>query len=247
MTRGIALLVLLGCGSVNSVGDAGSSPQDAAIPDAAIVTDGLVAWYPMDALVNQSVSDAAGHHDGRCGADACPALIAPGRVGGGAYMFDGQNDLLRVTSTADLETASGFTVTAWVNRAANSPDACIVNKSFGSNGANSWQACINAAGQLAFFSTGANGDDSQTSGNIDTGRWHHIALWWDGSTKATYLDGHRIAATPSVAIAFDTSDITIGSDVDPTGLTAPLQGQLDDTRIYNRALRDDELVALQSP
>jgi hypothetical protein len=159
-------------------------------------------------------------------------------------MFDG-NDLFRVTSTAELETASGFTVTAWVNRAANSPDACIVNKNFGNDGDNSWQACIKADGEIAFFSSGG---DAQISGaTIDTGRWHHIALWWDGSTKATYLNGHRIAATPNVAIAFDASEISIGSDVDPMGLTAPLRGQLDDVRIYNRALRDDELLTLQSP
>jgi len=90
-----------------------------------------------------------------------------------------------------------------------------------------------------------DGDDSQTSGNVDTGHWHHVALWWDGSTKATYFDGHRIASTPNIKIAFDASDITLGSDIDSgTTLVAPLQGQLDDVRIYNRALRDDELLAL---
>jgi len=174
-------------------------------------------------------------------------LTASGRLGG-AYVFDG-TDLIRVPSAPELNTSQGFTVTAWVNRVAGAPDACVVNKGVGTNGNNSWQACIGNGGGVAFFSAGANGahPDQFSTTLLDPGRWYHIALWWNGTTKATYVNGSREAADDGIVIAFDDSDITLGVDIDGTMLVDPFNGQLDDVRIYNRALSPTELTELQSP
>ena len=242
MVRVVALLSLLGCGSVNAGG-----PPDAAA-DAAPQLAGLVAWYRMDALANRVVSDVTGHHDGTCGAGACPLVNSEGRIGG-AYVFDGKDELIRVPSVAELETTTAFTVTAWINRAPGSADACIVNKSVGSNGNNSWQLCLRAAdGAPAFFSAATTGADALTSEmTLETARWYHVALWWNGMTKAIYVDGARLVFKDVAAISFDDSDITIGSDVDAGMLVDPFNGLVDDVRIYNRALSANELMALTSP
>jgi len=249
MVRAAVLLLLLGCGSVNAVGtpDAAAAMSDAAPGDAASI-EGLVAWYRMDTLAERTASDATGHHDATCGVGTCPAVSGDGRIDG-AYVFDGTDDLIRVPSTAELKTPQAFTVTAWINRDPGSTDACIVNKSFGADGNNSWQACIDEAGSLAFYSVSASGADTLATAAavLDTARWYHLALWWNGTTKAIFIDGARTVAKDVPAISFDDADITIGSDVDAGALVGPFSGMVDDVRIYNRALLAAELTALQSP
>ena len=247
MVRAVVLLWLLGCGSVDAASTPDAARPDAAMSDAGPQISGLVAWYRMDALANRVVSDATGAHNGACGAGACPLVNGDGRIDG-AYVFDGIDDLVRVLSVAELETATGFTVTAWINRASATADACIVNKGFGANGNNSWQFCVRADGAPAFFSAATTGTDALTSDALlATARWYHVALWWNGTTKAIYLDGARLVFKDSVAISFDASDITIGGDIDAGALVDPFNGMIDDVRIYNRALSNAELTALQSP
>lgn len=250
-------LLILGCGSVAghapdasvAAADAGDDAVIDAAADGPSIPADLVAWYTMDTLVHQSVPDATGHSDGTCGRTTCPSLIATGRIGG-ALAFNGVDQLVRVPSTADLKTANGFTVTVWVNRATGAGNACIVNKGFGAAADNSWQVCVSAAGKLSFYSAAVAGADAQASPQVlDTEHWYHVALWWDGAskTKATYIDGQR-TASGTADIAFDDSDITIGGDVDPgTAIVAPLAGEVDDLRIYNRALSDTEIAGLASP
>jgi len=232
-------------------GDGGLDAGDGRVDASALPIDGLVAWYPMDQAITTTgaVVDASGHdHGGTCAAGRCPTFDANGRIGG-AYMFDGIDDLFHVPSTQELEDTHGFTITAWIKRADSAPSACVINKSYQAFGDNSWQACIRVDGSLLFYSNddGTNGD-GLNGGTLGTSRWYHLALWWDGSRKATYVDGTRVAVTENVSILFDSADIDIGSDIDDPGakIESPLHGEIDDVRIYNRALSPDEITALQS-
>jgi len=257
MRCAISLVFLIGCGSVNAAIDAGGPAADAdadADADAAIPGDaastGLVAWYTMDSPAQQgTVGDASGHHhDGVCGGNSgavCP-LVGTGKVGG-AYVFNGSTTFFRVRADAELNGTTGFTVAAWLNRG-DAIDGCSVNKGFGSGEHNSWQTCTNAGGDVVFFSQGSvEAHEQDTSGHpLALSEWHHVALWWNGATKATYIDGQRTAQN-DISIAFDSDDITIGADIDNGGIAVPFTGMLDDVRIYNRALSDAEIIALQSP
>lgn len=249
--RTAALMLLFGCGSVRGAAPDAGGPSDAAAPGDAAPgdssrSDGLVAWYKLDSLVQTTAPDATGNADAVCARATCPAATPNGRIDG-AFVFNGVDQLLHVASKPSLETTRAFTVTVWLNRAAGAADACVVNKSFGTTGDNSWQACVSAAGQLAFFSASTTGSDALSSAPvIAAAGWHHLALWWNGTTKATYIDGQR-TAQQDAAISFDNSDITIGADVDGGTVVAPLQGELDDVRIYDRALSDAEIIALAAP
>lgn len=248
--RTAALMLLIGCGSVKGAAPDAGSPGDAApgdaVPADAARSDGLVAWYKLDSLVQTTAPDATGNADAVCARATCPAATPNGQIDG-AFVFNGVDQLLHVASTPSLETTHAFTVTVWLNRAAGADNACVVNKSFGPSGDNSWQACVSAAGKLSFFSASSTSTDGLVSDPvIAAAQWHHIALWWNGTTKATYIDGQR-TAQDDAAISFDASDITIGADVDGTTTVAPLDGELDDVRIYDRTLSDAEIIALAAP
>jgi hypothetical protein len=244
-----------GDGSVDA-GDAGDAGVDAALP-----MDGLVAWYPMDkAITTDSTGhgtfvDASGHdNNGTCDPGSCPTFEPhPTGRSGGAYTFDGIDDLFHVPSKPELEDKEGFTITAWIKRAESSPSACVINKSYSTKGDNSWQACIRGDdGAVRFYSgDGGTGGDDLDGGTIDTSAWHHLALWWDGSSKAkaTYVDGALVAGPKTVSIPFDDAAIDIGSDYDvnlATKFVSPLKGLIADVRIYNLALSPPEIMALAS-
>jgi hypothetical protein len=147
---------------------------------------------------------------------------------------------------AELDSANGFTVAVWINRT-DGFSGCPVNKGYGTTENNSWQACLTADGMLSFYSEGSATGHAQPSPDpLPAGQWHHVALWWNGTTKATYIDGVRTAQN-DLSIAFDADDITIGADLDDGNVASPFTGMLDDVRVYNRALSDAEITALQSP
>jgi hypothetical protein len=231
-------------GSITACGRIGFDPREG---DPA----GLIARYPMDALgaATPQVVDATGHgHDGSCGPGACP-LMAVGKVGG-AYVFDGTDEIVRIASVAELETAQGFTVTAWFSY--EGTQGCFVNKQLGPASSNSWQACRgNTFAGVAFYSSpdATSPPAGLYSGAVAAGTWHHLALWWDGATrtKKVYLDGVEDASDGPIDVGFDPGDVTIGADVDAGSLVDAFLGRLDEVRIYDHPLTDAELATLQLP
>lgn len=74
--------------------------------------------------------------------------------------------------------------------------------------------------------------------------WHHVAIASDGSTVETYLDGQPLGPVSSAPITYTESVLTIGCR---NTLPAPQEffnGDLDDIRIYRRALSPVEVSDL---
>ncbi|TKJ39195.1 MAG: hypothetical protein CEE38_00110 [Planctomycetes bacterium B3_Pla] len=73
-------------------------------------------------------------------------------------------------------------------------------------------------------------------GNVLTeGQWHHVAGTWDGLTQRLYLDGVEIASQTPGGVLNGTSGVRLSNAPEP------LNGMLDDARIYNRALTEQEI------
>ncbi|MDD4062227.1 MAG: LamG domain-containing protein [Candidatus Pacebacteria bacterium] len=80
---------------------------------------------------------------------------------------------------------------------------------------------------------------------LQDNNWHHYMMTWSGTTLSLYIDGQYIngsySGTPKAVVAGD-DDLWIGkrdqANVDYTN------GLIDDVRIYNRALTEDEIKFL---
>jgi len=240
-------LGLFGCGRIGFAELAGDAID--AAPDAAVVPDGLIAWYPMNDLVDEGSAsravDATGHgHDAKCTPGACPSQ-APGRLGGD-YVFDGTDDLLEVPGAQELETTTGFTVAAFVNLAA-APDtrACAATKGLGPGQLNSWALCVEPSRAILFYTAaGATPDNLLSTAAVELDGWHHLAIRWDGARKTIWLDAVQVGSDGPVEIGFDGSGLRIGADIDNDVWIAGTKGPLDDLRIYNRALSQSDLMRL---
>ncbi|MEL6945264.1 MAG: LamG domain-containing protein, partial [Bacteroidota bacterium] len=100
-----------------------------------------------------------------------------------------------------------------------------------------------ADGTLAFMLTGWRTPTYlRTDYILPANTWTHVAATYDGSTSSIYINGELYQSIPvSGAIAQNDLPLSIGSD--PGFASYGLNGQLDELRIWNRALSEQEIQA----
>jgi len=91
----------------------------------------------------------------------------------------------------------------------------------------------------------ASPDGSAT--DLFDGEWHHTASVYDGAEKVIYLDGVEIArgeSTGQIGIGEGTGRVLIGGGRDAEPMVIEFGGRIDEARIYDRALTQEEIVAV---
>lgn len=227
-----------------------------AAPVAAAADPDLLGQWSFEDAFDPNIhpaADSSGHGNDLTiqGADANDT----GRFGY-AFSFAG-GDALRRTQATGLE-PQAVTVTAWV-RAAASPGSLkyVVAKGDDACGAASWAlytGTMGAGGGLRFYvydGTTPHLSPSIDGASIWNGQWHAVAGTFDGSTVRFYVDGVQIGAgTPAqtnIAYALPNRDFTIGDYTSscPGGVGGHV-GDVDETRVYNRALSSAEVAQLST-
>ena len=207
--------------------------------------NGLAFWWPVlegeggtpTDLVKGVRATAAGN-----------AAVAPSRRGA-ALSFDGTGDYFSVADRPDLDIVTPWTVGCWFRdlngSSYNHPEAALFGKADGLGLEHSpyfmWveynDLYIRFRNSYTSYQTSYN----LTTGGVSHGDWHHTAAVYNGSTLTLYVDGKLVAgptATASVPVA-NALALTIGS----LGTNYYWTGQIEDVRIYNRALSTDEVAA----
>jgi hypothetical protein len=155
---------------------------------------------------------------------------------GNALHLDGINDYASVSSTRNIPLAnSNYTIEAWIK-----PDA------MGAKGIVGWGA-FGASNQVNAFKLGTNqlvnywwGNDlTVTVGDI-TGKWHHVACTYDGTTRKIYLDGVVVGSDAPIGHnVTSTANFRIGS----TNNGEYFGGSIDEVRIWNIARTQSQIQA----
>jgi hypothetical protein len=239
------LCLVVGCGftpgqSAVRHDDAAADAPDAtpdAVPDA--LPSDLIAYYPMEST---PMTDVTGHgHDGTC--TACPTVGAG--VVGNALVFDTAR--VDIPSAADLRTMTGTTA-AWIvfdtlPAAYACPFGAIYNQP--ANG-DTWQLCIHDSTMWGvFLQTTAGSREFDAPATLVAGVWHHVALTWTTTTEQFFVDGVMIENNPITPLVFDQSLLTVGADRLTAGtIDVPMRGRLDELKLFDRALSQEEIAAL---
>lgn len=209
--------------------------------------EGLVLWYRFDEpSFDGVVLDATGRHDATCEGVACPTTTE-GVYGGGAA-FDGVDDLLRIAEDAELHLETGWTLAAWARVADVTGFRCIVAKPLTLNSANDSFELARDSNGLAFTAVA----DTLTTGisvsapwPVTADAWVHVAGTWDGATLTLYVAGQPAATTDTpTTTSYTDLDAFVGASFDGGEFTNFLAGDLDELKIYGRALAPDEIAAL---
>ncbi len=178
-----------------------------------------------------NLTDASGHgHDGTSSSVATTPIATSGIVGQ-ARAFDGTDDEIDLPTSTAYDLSAQMSVSLWVHGVVfTSQWQCFVCK-----GDSAWRVHRgNTTSHADFGSTvsGIQGNLDSTS-NVDDGGWHHIAVDYNGTNKAIYIDGTREATAASAAFSTNTFAVVFGENVEAGARF--YQGDLDEVRIDTHA------------
>lgn len=216
---------------------------------------GLAGYWALDETTGSSASDSS-----TSGVTGTLTNMENGdwvaaQVGNGLD-FDGTDEYVTIADNSlhDFGDTESLTIAGWFNRGTATTDDTIVAKRSGIANTDDGYICYidDATDQLICEVSESGGTDEYSVTSVSTFTatgWNHFAFVWDqGSATATelYINGVPNNATDSGTIGnlgdLSNSDaFRIGAESDAGN---PFIGQLDEMRLYNRALSPDEISQL---
>ncbi len=160
---------------------------------------------------------------------------------GGAYNFNGSNNVfINISNSASLN-STNFTISAWIKATSwrlNSWEGSIVNKD--TIGISGFFLRTGSNGKLSFGIGNTSGGWSEViSGSImSTNIWYNVMGIYNGTTISTFINGALINTALAPNYQTSNSNIFIGSGYD---LARTFNGLIDEVRIWNRSLSTPEI------
>jgi hypothetical protein len=200
---------------------------------------GLVGWWKFDETQGATVGDSSGnHHDGTVVGNA---NWTQGRIGG-AIDLNGHDNFVRIADKSAFDFAGNATVACWVRmRGVPAEWTAIVTK-----GDTAWRLSTSGSEMKFHFAVQSwQGGQAFVNGatTVSANEWHHVAGVYDGSVVKLYLDGRLDGTAPwNQGIGRNDFDVLIGENAELKD--RGFDGLIDDVRVYNYALSDNEIKAL---
>lgn len=212
------------------------------------------AYYPFDEGTGTTTADASGN--GRDGtSEAGVTWVTPGLMGDSAIHMDGTAGSRVSIGDWDPASAGRLTVSIWVRWSGlrHGYSQGLISKRDGwSVGEMRFMFEIDTPGNnsgLAFRQHSSGQTDVLSEAGVMTpfiGRWVHTAATFDGATARLYLNGEEIASGPFTLANGTGAGFVIGNTNSSAWPECPecFNGDLDEARIYSRALSAAEIAYL---
>lgn len=225
-----------------------------------IATTNLIAHWAFDGSLVDSVSNTSGVNTGT-------SFVAGAK---GQALQGGLNSYVITTPASSITSLKSFTITNWINTPP--PSTGIIGLFSLSNTKEFWgnieifieNGSTNENGQLRIHINGGSGDKTFAANNILNlfDKWVSLAVSYDETTSIVklYVNGSRVSSgtvtgltgplnfVNSGQIVFGTTQFQTTPSLTTTHGSEPwasfLTGQLDEFRIYNKALSDEEVGSL---
>lgn len=217
------------------------------------IDDGLVVYVSFDTPPedNGSIPTQPGLLPASCDTSmaACPTSVAG--VVGMAGQFDGVNDLITVDDDVRLRLQESFSMCLWARRsgAFSTSYALLAGKAFGDDSANSYEFYLSNPNEETLtydvnFSTDTPTASAFRSDSL-TNEWSHLCGVWDGEAWRLYVNGRQSGFEPLEAVpSYDDHPFQIGADSESGSITHFFPGEIDEVRLYERALSAGEVMSL---
>lgn len=202
--------------------------------------NGLIAHWTLDETNGTVAADSTGNgHDG----PIANATSTTGKLKN-ALHFNGANAVVIVppTSTLDMKVGDLFSIAFWVRGLTNNNGGMFLSKrAFGLGGYE-----VRYTSTLgSFFRANAGTTNLDTTFNVPLldGQWHHVAAVRTATELDTYADGifQNRTYDSSLGDLSNTNALYLGMQA---GSNAWFTGDLDDVRLYRRALPPRLIQAL---
>lgn len=211
-------------------------------------------WWPLDGSLTDAVT-------GQTASAVNGTYFVNGRTGQ-AFDFRGTN-YLDLGGPAGNFGTSDFTITLWLHALNSVVSPTLLGWKAACSAAISWEARLMtddltiAQPELDFIGgnfTQIGVAPRNRNHNVKDGAWHHLAFVRLGTNAFVYRNGVRIAAASAQQVAnladagrlfagINACNIGVPSPFHPEFYNNPLLGQLDEIKIYDRALVRPEIAA----
>lgn len=221
------------------------SASESAYPN---LWDGLVgAWMPGLGVTGGTLRDVSGNRNHGTLTNMDPATDWVTSEKGLVLDFDGSNDYVQ---TSDITlSAPQFTISLLVKFDLTSGTRTIACSShYYAIGYDGNFLLRVKAGEIQFATYNGQSDEqfSGNAGSVTSNRWYHIVVTGDGTNSQIYKDGIRQLTFAQNKTLTDLSDggLAIGDDIN--WLNGPLDGQVANALLYNRAITESEILDLSA-
>ncbi|MEU1442179.1 MULTISPECIES: sialidase family protein [Streptomyces] len=171
-------------------------------------------------------------------------------VRGGALEFDGADDAVRLPYQDRLPLGTkDFTASLWFRYTATGGEQPLLwMGGIGTTQPQVWMRAEPASHRITALITTRSGAAAPTSASVRTasayndGQWHHLALRRGGGLLTLSVDGTAVVAAdvPGSVSRNSPFGVHVGQRIDSR---AYFTGAIDEVRVYERVLSDDELSA----
>lgn len=201
------------------------------------LTTGVVVYYPF----NGNANDESGNGNN---GTVYGAVLTTDRFGNAnsAYTFDG-NDHIDIPNTEPFELTNEITIAAWakITTDTGSNNQRIISFGPFTNGFEVFY--WSASGKVPAFKFGdqwIQGDDA-----LSLNEWYFYTAVADSNGARLYINGQLVAESFETPSNFNYQDpLSIGRMAQTNGKWDYWYGQIDDLRVYNYAISEDEITAL---
>jgi hypothetical protein len=197
----------------------------------------LIMWLTFDEGSGNIVYDYSGNNNNGtiysgtivCGeTDTCPLWVSG--IFGKALSFDGVDDWIEILNS-DLLNPSLITVSLWVNVKSFS-NSVLLSKDY-----SSYQLSMDSNGYVQFY---INETYINSSFPLNISTWQNIVGRFNGSSIDIFINAVNAGSKfYSLSIPSNSLNLSIGS----WQLTSFFNGTIDDVRVYNKALTDEEILS----
>ena len=197
--------------------------------------DSMVAYLEMDDVTDPLVDTTNYDNDGT---NFGVVYTSGGKIGG-ALEFSSASTYAKVFDSPSLDGMDSLTLAAWVK-----PDTGggASQQRIASKG--SCYGMWIEGGKLRAFVEAGSRLDRTTTASIPTGTWTHVALTYDGANMRVYVNGKLdLTEAGTGTVANNGQTLFLSSSTS----TKFFDGIIDDVRIYDYALSQDELDFISAP
>lgn len=200
----------------------------------------LILYFSFDEVAGDTVTDLSSYGNNGTIAGA-PESVA-GKFGN-ALKFNGESDWVEVPHADILTVEESVTVMAWINaeRHTGPNDARWQGILSKGNNPRSYSFYTESPSECLHLSAGGSG--SVCTGAIALNEWQHVAAHVADGVHRYWLNGESVGEFDGknpLPGAADTATVLVGKTHEGN---REFLGMLDEVRIWNRALSEDEIVA----
>ncbi|MBD3180921.1 hypothetical protein GF312_01445 [Candidatus Poribacteria bacterium] len=200
------------------------------------VTDGLISFWTFDenTFDGDTLRDTWGQNHGTLKADA--TSTGDGMIGG-ALELDGAGDFVNIENPQDIPVGEDeYAIEVWFFTDMMKIGGIIGWGAWGSsNQVNALRIGTDVNGFRHYW---WGNDLDHATGDI-SGQWHHLIAQYDGTTRSLWMDGEMLTSDQPANHNAQLQDVNIGVTNNRTEFW---DGRLDEMRLYNRGLTDDEIA-----